>query len=302
MAVLPRRELDHILLRAAQRAGAVLLPPARFEAPLESGGRVTGARLRIGEATHEVTARWVVLATGAATQPMVTAGLCERREPSGVALRGYVHHPGMTDRITTLQIVWHRRLAGGYGWIFPAPGGHFNIGAGLTGSYAQRKHNLRELFAAFCEVHADARDLVAGGTWSGELKGAPLRCSLDGARWSRPGLLGTGEVIGSTYAFTGEGIGKAMETGLLAAEAIVESREDAAVRQRYETALKALKPRFDLYARAEHVNRRPWITDLVVWRAQRSPRILRRMSGVLDETQNPGRILSWSGIGKLLFE
>lgn len=302
LAVLPRRELDHILLRAAQRAGAVLMPPARFEAPLEADGRVIGARLKLGERTHEVQARWVVLATGAATPPMLAAGLCDRREPSGVALRGYVQHDAMRERIDTLQIVWHAQLAGGYGWIFPAPGGHFNIGVGLTGSRTQRQPNLRELFAAFCEVHADARDLVAGGRWSGELKGAPLRCSLAGARWSRPGLLGTGEAIGSTYAFTGEGIGKAMETGLLAAEAIAGAGEDAAVRARYEAALRLLKPRFDLYARAEHVNRRPWISDLVIWRARRSPRILRRMSGVLDETQNPGRILSWSGIGKLLFE
>ena len=40
----------------------------------------------------------------------------------------------------------------------------------------------------------------------------------------------------------------------------------------------------------------------MVWRARRSPCILRRMSGVLDETQNPGRIMSWRGIGKLLSE
>jgi hypothetical protein len=74
------------------------------------------------------------------------------------------------------------------------------------------------------------------------------------------------------------------------------------VRAGYEAALRALKPRFDLYARAEHVNRHPWLTDLVIWRAQRSPRILQRMSGVLDETQNPGRLLSWRGLGKLLLQ
>jgi flavin-dependent dehydrogenase len=234
---------------------------------------------------------------------MLAAGLCERRTPTGVALRGYVKNDALRERITTLQIVWHRRLAGGYGWIFPAPGGVFNIGAGYTGRATAREQNLRELFAAFCEVHADARDVVAGGTWVGELKGAPLRCSLDGARWSRPGLLATGEAIGSTYAFTGEGIGKAMETGLLAADAITAGDDDAAaVRGTYDAALDALKPRFALYAKAEAVNRHPWLTDLVVWRARKSPRILRRMSGVLDETQNPGRILSWRGIGKLLLE
>ena len=86
--------------------------------------------MRDGQA-HELRARWVVLATGAAPQALLAAGLCERRTPSGVALRGYVHNDAMVERIHTLQIVWHPRLAGGYGWIFPAPDGVFNIGAGL---------------------------------------------------------------------------------------------------------------------------------------------------------------------------
>ncbi|MBI3153856.1 MAG: NAD(P)/FAD-dependent oxidoreductase [Burkholderiales bacterium] len=302
LAVLQRRVLDHLLLRAAERAGARLLPPARFEAPLVDGERVVGARLAAGGAAHEIGARWVVLATGAPPQAMIAAGLNERRDPSGVALRGYLRHDGMRDRITTLQIVWHRRLAGGYGWIFPLPGGVFNIGAGITGSYAERRHNLRQLFEAFCELHADARALVDGGHWEGRLEGAPLRCSLTGARRTRPGMLATGEAIGSTYAFTGEGIGKAMTTGMMAADAIAAGGDDASARVRYEAALRELEPRFALYQKAEHVNRRPWLTDLVIWRARRSPRILRRMSGVLEETQNPGRLLSWRGIGKLMFE
>lgn len=302
LAVLPRRTLDHILLRAATAAGATLLPPARLESVLEDGERVVGARLRIGDALHDTSARWVVLATGAAAGPLQAAGLCERRAPSGVALRGYFQaaDPDRHRHLRTLQIVWHRRLAGGYGWIFPAPGGVFNVGAGLTGDYAAR--NLRQVFDTFCAVHPDARTLLESGRWLAEPKGAPLRCSLTGARWSRRGLLATGEAIGSTYAFTGEGIGKAMETGLLAAQAIAAAPgDDAAVRSQYAAALHMLVPRFAMYARAEHVNRRPWLADLVIWRARRSPRILRRMSGVLDETQNPGRLLSWRGIGKLLF-
>ena len=116
----------------------------------------------------------------------------------------------------------------------------------------------------------------------------------------------TGEAAGSTYAFSGEGIGKAMETGILAAETIAEGRDtlltDAQLRARYEAALFALKPRFDLYERANRVNAHPWLADLVIWRARKSPRILRRMSGVLEETQNPGRLFSWSGLAKLMFE
>ena len=33
LSVLPRRTLDHVLVRAAQRAGATLLAPLRFESP-----------------------------------------------------------------------------------------------------------------------------------------------------------------------------------------------------------------------------------------------------------------------------
>jgi menaquinone-9 beta-reductase len=313
LSVLPRQVLDHILVRSAQRAGARLATPLRFEAPRVDGDRVVGAVLKAGEATREVRAGWVVLATGAVPQGLMAAGLCERRTPSGVALRGYVKNDAMAGVIRQLQIVWHPRLRGGYGWIFPAPGGVFNIGAGLTGSHVElkganggkgqmRNVNLREMFEAFAEVYAPAGELMRGGKLLGDLKGAPLRCSLQGARWSRPGLLVTGEAAGSTYAFTGEGIGKAMETGMLAAQALQAGGNDADIAARYEAGLRALKPRFDLYEAASHVNHRPWLADLVIWRARKSASILRRMSGVLEETQNPGRLFSWRGLTKLMFE
>ena len=166
--------------------------------------------------------------------------------------------------------------------------------------------NLRQMLTDFGRVYAPAAELMAGGRVLGEFKGAPLRCSLAGARFSRPGLLVTGEAAGSTYAFTGEGIGKAMETGLLAAEALIAQAEGAgeqaedAVRLRYETSLRALKPRFDLYERANKVNEHPWLTDLLIWRANRSTRILRRMQGVLEETGNPGNLVSLRGLSRLL--
>ena len=310
LAVLPRRELDDLLMNAARDAGAVTLMPARFEAPLVEDGRVVGARLRHGDASHELRARWVVLATGAAPQAMLEAGLCDRRSPSGIAIRGYLRHEAMAADFDRLEVVWHPRLRGGYGWIFPGPDGVFNIGTGLTGSHRVESDgrgrmqdvNLRAMFDAFCDLHPPARQLVEGGEWVGDLKGAPLRCSLRGARRARPGLLAVGEAIGSTYAFTGEGIGKALETGLLAADALLhgDRRDDVAVRERYEAALLELEPRFGLYEQAAHVNHRPWLVDLVIWRARRSEGIRRRMEGVLEETTNPGRLLSWRGLARLM--
>jgi menaquinone-9 beta-reductase len=307
LAVLPRRELDDIVRSAAMAAGARWLAPARFDAPLlDACGRVAGARLRLADGSrHELRARWTVLATGAAAVALIAAGVCVQRAPSGFALRGYVRNEAMAARITGLEVVWHRALRRGYGWIFPCGAGMFNVGVGIThgqdrGQAARPELNLRELFAAFTRLHAPARELLRGGTQLGALKGAPLRCSLEGARWSRPGLLVAGEAAGSTYLFTGEGIGKALETGMLAAEALVEGGEDAAVRSRYEAALAALKPRFAAYAQANRINEHPWLADLVIWRARRSAHIVGRLAGVLEETHNPAKLVSPRGLARLI--
>ena len=326
LAVLPRKRLDEIVCRAAVDAGARMFAPLRFAAPLREGGaatgRVVGAQLQHGEARREIRARWVVLATGAQPQALIAAGMCERRTPSGIALRGYIRNAAMSTRITSLEVVWHKRLSPGYGWIFPCGGDVFNIGVGVAqshresgnGRHAMQDVNLRDVFAAFRQLYAPAGELVAGGHWQGdpghELKGAPLRCSLEGARLEAPGLLVTGEAAGSTYAFTGEGIGKAMETGIHAAEAILGDASratedvdvDARVRADYAARVLALKPRFALYEEANRANAHPWLVDLLVWSARRSPRRLQRMAGVLEETHIPTDAVSVRGVLRRLFD
>ncbi|RZL03630.1 MAG: geranylgeranyl reductase family protein [Rubrivivax sp.] len=314
LAVLPRKVLDDIVCRAAVAAGAHMHAPARFVSPLEAEGVVRGALVQQGGQQREVRATWVLLATGAVPQALMAAGMAERQSPSGVALRGYIRNEAMAGRLEGLEIVWHRALRPGYGWIFPCGDGVFNIGVGIsdmraTGAGGRRgrgEPNLRQIYERFTQVHAPARELLQGGVLVGEIKGAPLRFSLEGARFSRPGLLVCGEAAGSTYAFTGEGIGKALQTGILAARAVIEGQaqawNDAQVRASYEAQLKALRPRFLMYQRANLVNRQPWLADLVVWRAGRSERIRRRLSGLLDETSNPGHLWTARGVFKLFTE
>ena len=312
LAVLPRKQLDAIVCAAAVAAGARMHAPVRFVAPLKADGRVVGARLRHGETEVELRARWLLLASGAVPQALLAAGMSERHTPSGVALRGYVKNDAMVARIDKLEIVWHRALTPGYGWIFPCRDGVFNIGVGIADSHAERVNgrltkreiNLRRVFDDFVRVYAPARELMAGGTKLGPMKGAPLRCTLEGATYTRPGLMVTGEAAGSTYSFTGEGIGKALETGMLAARCMLAGRgaDEATVRSAYEAGLLALKPRFELYRRANFVNRHPWLADLLIWRARKSERLRRRMTGVLNETSNPGHLVTAKGLLRLFTE
>jgi geranylgeranyl reductase family protein len=339
LAVLPRKELDHVLVRAAERAGARLATPWRLDGVLrEDDGRVCGVRLRragdgaaeggaegsapgvpdaaapapaTSRETVEVRARHVVIATGASPQGLVASGLCERREPSAMGLRGYVHHPGLRARIPHLEVAWYRPVKPGYGWVFPCPGDVYNIGVGIIdsrGSSARtvRDLNLREVFDEFVKLHAPARELMNGGTFVSPLKGAPLRTSLKGARVSAPGILVTGEAAGSTYSFTGEGIGKAMETGLLAADALRAAREqglsEEALGVLYAQGLRALKPKFDLYEKGNRVNHHPWLGDLLIRRARKSQRLRNRMAAVLEERATPAQLITLRGLVKLFIE
>jgi geranylgeranyl reductase family protein len=317
LAVLPRRQLDLLLCDAARAAGARLLAPATFTGLLRAGdtpaGRVLGVRLDTAQGGRTLHAPWVVLATGAASAPLEAAGACTRSTPSGMALRLYVRHAELGQTLRCPRILWHPRLRHGYGWLFPGPGDVFNLGTGymLDGRGSGRR-NLRQMLDALSEVHPLAARLAREGEVLGPAKGAPLRCTLRGAVPASPGLLVAGEAAGSTYALTGEGIGKALVTGIGAAQALLRTpralgpgtpspQADAQACADHAAQLRALQPRFDVYETAAIVNRWPWLAELVLWRAARSPRILARMSGVLTETQAP-RLLTVRGLVKLLTE
>ena len=214
-----------------------------------------------------------------------------------------------------LQMVWHGRLRGGYGWIFPGPGGLFNIGAGLTGSHLQQvsgEHkgkgrmqdvNLRQMFNDFCDLNPTARELVRDGRMMGGLKARRCAVHCRAPRSRGPACWPPAKLSAAPMPSAAKASARRWETGLLAADTLLrKADDDAGVRADYASGLQALKPRFDLYESASRVNFHPWIADVVVWRARRSARIRARLSAVLEETQNPGQLFSLRGVRKLLTE
>jgi geranylgeranyl reductase family protein len=316
LAVIPRRELDAILCRSAVLAGARMYAPARFVAPLLSpDGRVVGASLLADGQTRDIRARWLVLATGATTDSLELLDLCQRRAASSMAMRAYVRHPDLADDLPGMRFVWHPELKGGYGWIFPGPHHTYNIGVGTfpadvpfdpaTNQQTPVRKNLRTMLAAFQRVDPVAARLLAEGEPVGKPAGAPLRCNLDGAQWSRPGVLLAGDAAGATYAFSGEGIGKSLETGIACAEVLMQhvtwqgaggASEDSVVQAGHAARLAALLPQFRMYRKAASFNQHPWLLNLVIWRAQSSPRIIRALSDILAERRQPDSLLSWRGL------
>jgi flavin-dependent dehydrogenase len=248
-----------------------------------------------------------VLATGANGAVLRAFDPDARSEASGTALRVYArpaarrHDEGNRACVIALDTT----LRPGYVWAFPAPGGVMNVGVGLF-----RGAGLR---AAGVNLRASLEALLAGrgpigarfGPFSDAtpIAGAPLRTSLTGTTSRRRGLAIIGEAAGTTYAATGEGIGKAMESAMLLDElaGAAAGASLPALGSVYADVLQArFGARFRAYAIAQSWVSFPRFVDYVAARANQSPYIRQRLSQFLSETDLPARVFSVRGVWRLI--
>jgi geranylgeranyl reductase family protein len=308
LGCVPRQRLDALLREAAVSAGARFIAPLALVSALEDEGRVAGAQFRdkITGAVITIEAAFTIVATGAAVQPLETFGVCERRAPSAIAARIYVRVPReLSASIRHFSISYDRHICPGYGWIFPGPDDVFNVGvAYFTDSRRNgTPRNLRELLSRFLATFPPARDLMAVSRQLGDVSGAPLRTALTGSALSRPGLLVAGEAGGLTYSFTGEGIGKAIESGVIAAEILANaspgSRRRAA--RDYAATIRArFSDRFRAYKLAQDWLAHPALHDFLAWRGNAGTYVVGQMRQLLLETSDPRSLFSLGGMLKAL--
>lgn len=294
---LRRRALDAILAAKAVSQGAVFAQ-GLVQQLSEDCGPSPGALTDCGRSLH---ARLIILATGASVGLLENASAVVDRRPSAMAARCYVRSPRIVDR---LVVSCDRSIIPGYAWIFPLGNDSYNVGCGVFQQARPNKYNLREVYAAFVQGFPLARELLAEAKDSTPLQGARLRCGLgrlpphDG----RP-LLAIGETIGATFPFTGEGIGKAMETAELAAVMIddaLSSGDTGHIGRFGEELERQLRSKYEGYAAAQRWLRWPWLHDILARQARRSRFVQHALAGIMAETTDPRQILSWQGLLRAL--
>lgn len=296
-----RERFDALLVDAASQAGATVEVGKVTGPRRDAQGSVAGAVIAGG---RELEARITILATGAAAGPLADFGVQTRAWPSAFAMRCYVKAPALPE--DALVIDFERALVPGYGWVFPMGNGEANLGVGVFVDAGQEKQNLRQLYDRFVNECPAARAVLAGATPIDPPQGAPLRCGLEGARTHAAGLLVAGEALGTTYSLSGEGIGKAMETGRIAArvaiDALARGRTDDRALTAMDTALAeaGLPPKFAQYRQAQRFMRRPLVVDLVAWRAQRSRALRSTLEQVIGERVPPTEVMSLRGMLRAL--
>jgi menaquinone-9 beta-reductase len=229
-AVARRAELDAVLLDVARAAGARVLEGRAVTGAVEKEDRVV---LEV-EGVGSLHVRYVVAADGM-WSPV--------RKLLGVATPGYLgewhafrqYFSDVGPRAAKDLFVWFEPdLLPGYAWSFPLPDGRANVGFGIQRDDVGREgrvERVQEMKALWPELLArphiravlgpDARPEAPHRAW-------PIPARIDDITLSTRRTLFVGDAAAATDPMTGEGIGQALLTGILAAEAIDAGGLDAA--------------------------------------------------------------------------
>jgi len=156
------------------------------------------------------------------------------------AFRQYFRDVG--PRAARDLFVWFEPdLLPGYAWSFPLPGGGANVGFGIQrdGGKVARVQDMAALWPDLLErphiravLGPDAEPESPHRAW-------PIPARVDDIRLATERTLFVGDAAAATDPMTGEGIGQALLTGVLAARAILDGGLDAAaVTADYERAVR----------------------------------------------------------------
>ncbi len=219
--VVPRRDLDSILLHRAAAAGAEVMQGCRVTGVLpRRDGRVPGVTAEYRGEEIELGGRYIVGADGPHSTVGKRLGLLGR-DPLylGVSVRCYM--TGVEGVSDFLEIYPEDAIMPSCGWIFPVDGGTANVGVGFM-LYARRKRriNLNRVFEDFRLRTRHAAAKLRHARPAGRLRGALLRVGMGGSTPRHANVLLVGDAASLTNPISGEGITYALESGRWAGETL----------------------------------------------------------------------------------
>jgi geranylgeranyl reductase family protein len=234
-AVAPRLDLDNQLVELARRSGVDVRDGHGFAGALVHGPRHVDVEV---EQTGRVRCRHVVAADGMWSPVRKAAGATiEGYRGEWHAFRQYVG--GVTGPAAERLIVWFDAdLLPGYAWSFPLPGNRANIGFGVLRDGARKVGDMGELWRDILARPHVVDALGAGFRLEERHTAWPIPARVDDVALTSGRVLFVGDAAAATDVMTGEGIGQALLTGRLAAEAIITSADAAGVAAEYERAVR----------------------------------------------------------------
>ncbi len=222
----PRKIIDHIVAKAAEREGAEFIQNFEVTALIIKRGSVKGVVGVYRGQPARIEADVVVVADGSHSRLSHQLGLFNE-DPDLVfyGARGYFEDIG---EMTDLTEFFYNDIfyPTGYMWVFPMSGTKGNVGAFITEGALQRSGmRLEDLFDWWRDNTALGNKRLRNARLLGEIKGWRLPACREPRDNYADGALVAGDAGNMIEAAFGGGQDLAMLAGKDAAETIIEARE-----------------------------------------------------------------------------
>ena len=219
-AVAPRLQLDDALLRLAASHGADIRDGHGF-LTLDTTRTESHDRVRVEADGMTIDTRYVIAADGMWSPVRKATGA---NEPGYLGewhgFRQYASNvTGSAAR--ELHVWFEPDLVPGYAWSFPLPGNRANIGFGVLRDGTRTGKEIKAIWPDLLQRPHIVDALGTGFTMDDRHTAWPIPARVDQLPLTAGRVLFVGDAAAATDVMTGEGIGQALLTGRVAAEAII---------------------------------------------------------------------------------
>ncbi len=303
----PRFTFDHFL---AQRINP------RY-ADFKQGAKVVGIERKkdhiLLQFTHKqgtgaLTAK-IVIGAGGDRSPLrnaLTDYKMDRRYYCA-GLRAYYENVKGLHPENFIELHFLKEILPGYLWIFPLPGNRANVGIGMLSAHMENKQiSLKKVLQKAIHENTNIKERFRDASVVDDIKGWGLPLGSVKRDISGERFLLTGDAASLIDPFTGEGIGNAMMSGMIAARWIEKAFKNndfsAAFLKGYDQEIyHAMWDELKLSRTLQKLVNYPWLFNFVVNKAQKNKTISETISCMFDDLDMRSKLRSPSFYIKLIF-
>jgi geranylgeranyl reductase family protein len=270
-----RIDFDDFLVRIAKQNYAIDVVEGLELTDFESQTGTWHCKTTDGKIS--VNARLLIVADGAQSYfAKHIAGIHVEHKNYCAGIRAYYSGVENLDSENFIELFFLDELLPGYFWIFPLPGGKDNVGLGVrSDKVSSKKMNLKEMLPLIIKTYPELKGRFKNATIEGNVKGFGLPLGSVKRKISGNGYMLCGDAASLIDPFTGEGIGNAMMSGMMAAQmaakCVSENNFSTDFILEYDNRVYGrLWKELSLSRRMQQLVTVPWLFNLVVSKAAAS--------------------------------
>ncbi len=275
--IVPRMDLDNFLFEKLPSPYCTIFQGARVERMSNDADGVT-VTIKHNGATYEIKAKVIVGADGdkSIVRKHFLSGITTAKTEA-IGLRAY--YEGITEMHphSFIELHYFKEIPEGYFWIFPLPDGRANVGIGmLSATVREKKVNLREVMLKAIKTNPRIAHRFKNARLLDKIQGWGVPVYTKDRPISGNNFILCGDSALMVDPFSGEGIGNAMFSGMLAANAIkkaVDAKDysEGFFKKEYETEFyKELGAELKHNGKLQRVFRYQWVFNMVFNKAYKS--------------------------------